>query len=265
MERKLGIFCECLGQTPAPDSLPLLREAGFNCYATGCSDLERMKRIKEVGDSLDMTCEFIHAPFGGYDINNMWLPGMDYLGIFKGMKRSIDTAAGAGVPVVVAHVSHGWFPPQISDIGLSRFDALVEYAMEKNVKIAFENVYSVGNLAYFADRYEKCPNVGLCYDAGHEHCFTKTVSWLDIYTNRTFAIHINDNNGRGDVKEGNTDMHWIPFKGNVDYEDMMKKLNKYGYEGSLILEISMSRSSPVSEKEWLEDVFARLKRISEMG
>jgi len=159
MERKLGIFCECLGQTPAPDSLPLLREAGFNCYATGCSDLERMKRIKEVGDSLDMTCEFIHAPFGGYDINNMWLPGMDYLGIFKGMKRSIDTAAGAGVPVVVAHVSHGWFPPQISDIGLSRFDALVEYAMEKNVKIAFENVYSVGNLAYFADRYEKCPHL----------------------------------------------------------------------------------------------------------
>ena len=46
---------------------------------------------------------------------------------------------------------------------------------------------------------------------------------------------------------------------------MMRKLNKYGYEGSLILEISMGSTNPMSEEEWLADVYARLKRISEMG
>ena len=265
MKRKLGIFCECLSPTSQLDALPLIRNAGFDCYATGCCDTQLMKKIKATGDSLGMSCEFIHAPFGGYEINNMWLSGIEYLGIFNGMKKAIDAASATGVPVVVAHISHGWYPPQINDIGLERFDKLVEYAKTMDVKLAFENVYSVGNLAYFADRYEKCDNVGLCYDAGHEHCFTKTVSWLDIYTNRTLVTHINDNNGRGELKEGNGDMHWLPFEGNVDYEAMMKKLNKYNYQGSLLLEISMSKSSPLSQEEWLDDVYSRLLRISLMG
>lgn len=265
MKRKLGIFCECLTGTSPIDALPLIKQVGFDCYATGCCDPERMLEIKAVGDSLGMSCEFIHAPFGGYEINNMWLSGIEYLGIFNAMKRAIDTASAANVPVVVAHISHGWYPPQINDVGLERFDRLVEYAKEKDIKLAFENVYSVGNLAYFADRYEKCDNVGLCYDAGHEHCFTKTVSWLDIYTDRTLVTHINDNNGRKDVKEGNGDMHWLPFEGNVDYEAMMRKLNKYGYTGSLLLEISMGNNISLSQKEWLEDVYSRLLKISLMG
>ena len=60
-------------------------------------------------------------------------------------------------------------------------------------------------------------------------------------------------------------MHWLPFKGDVDYEDMMKKLNKYGYEGSLILEVSKSSKSELTHEEWLADCYERAKKISEMG
>ena len=265
MKRKLGLFYESLPGVTGVEAVKLLHDAGFDCYCTGCCNPEYLQPVVDAGNELGMTCEFIHAPFGGNEINNMWLPGLSYLNIFNGMKKAIDTAAACKVPVVVAHISHGWYPPEVNDLGLARFDELVLYAAERDVKLAFENVYSVGNLAYFADRYEKLPNVGLCYDAGHEHCFTKTVSWLDIYTEKVFAIHINDNPGRPGGKEGNTDMHWLPFKGDVDYEDMMKKLNKYGYEGSLILEVSKSSKSELTHEEWLADCYERAKKISEMG
>jgi len=262
MERKLGM---CWGD---PATIKLMADAGFNCYGTGVSSVEGMSRLKEAGEACGATCEFIHAPFDGYDMNNMWLDGMAYYGLFQRIKNCITTASIVGVPMVVAHVSHGWYPPEVNDLGLKRFDELVMYAGEKGVKLAFENVYSVGNLAYFADRYEKLDHVGLCYDAGHEHCFTKTVSWLDIYTNKTFTTHLNDNPGRPGGKEGNTDMHWLPFEGDVDYGDMMKKLNKYGYEGALILEISdrpHGKFKEMTHEEYLAECFKRVKRISEMG
>jgi sugar phosphate isomerase/epimerase len=198
----------------------------------------------------------------------MWLDGMSYLGIYNGMKRAITTAAGAGVPNVVVHISHGWYPPEVNDIGLKRFDELVMLAGELGVNIAMENVYSIGNLAYLSDRYDKLPHVGLCYDAGHEHCFTKTVSWLDVFAGRTFCTHLNDNPGRPGGKEGNTDMHWLPFEGDVDYADMMRKLNRDGYEGSLILEINdrpYGKYKDMTHEEYLKMCYNIVKRISELG
>lgn len=262
MERKLGL---CWGDY---SNIKLAADAGFNCYGTGHTDLEVMKRLKAAGDEVGCSCEFIHAPFGGYEINNMWLDGMSYLGIYNGMKKAITTAAGAGVPNVVVHISHGWYPPEVNDIGLKRFDELVMLAGELGVNLAMENVYSVGNLAYLADRYDKLAHVGLCYDAGHEHCFTKTVSWLDIFPGRTFCTHLNDNPGRPGGKEGNTDMHWLPFDGDVDYADMMRKLNRDNYEGSLILEINDrpgGRYKDMTHEEYLKMCYERVKRISEMG
>lgn len=262
IKRKLGIFAECIGNLESKDALPLIKNAGFDCYATGIYDLESCKDLTEVGNSLGLSCDFIHAPFSG--INKMWLSGMDYLGIYNGMKQSIETASKCDIPAIIMHLSSGWFSPEINDLGLSRFDSLVEYAAERGVKIAFENLRKVGNLAYFADRYEKIDNVGFCYDFGHEHCYTKTINWMDVFTDRVIATHIHDNFGIKEKYEEKTDLHLLPFDGNIDYSKIMRKLDEYKYEGSLILEVGNSRHRDMKPEAFLEDCYNRVKRISEM-
>ena len=264
IKRKLGIFAECLADVSSTDALKLIKDAGFECYATGLYSVEECKELTDAGSALGLTCDFIHAPFSG--INKMWLSGMDYLDIYKGMKQSIDAAAKCNIPAVIIHLSSGWFSPEINDLGLSRFDSLVEYAAERDVSIAFENLRKVGNLAYFADRYERIDNVGFCYDFGHEHCYTKTVKWMDIFTDRVIATHIHDNFGLDLTKkyESDPDLHLLPFDGNIDYAQIMRKLDEYGYGGSLILEVNNSRHRSMKSEDFLADCYDRAKRISEM-
>ena len=267
MKRKLGINVDCLrGIKTDLETLEIAHELGFEAFFVGARRLEEIAALKKRGDELGMDFEFIHAPFGG--INEMWMPGMGYLTMFNAMKETIDTAAACGIPTVITHVSSGWTPPQVNDLGFSRYDDIVLYAKEKGVTIAFENLRMLGNLAVMVDRYEKMDNVMYCYDCGHEHCYTKTVSWLDIFTTRLLCTHIHDNPGRPfEDKVNDYDYHWLPFDGSVNYERMMRKLDEYGYKGSLMLEMNIHVRPEYKEmgcEAFMKAAFDRIKKISEM-
>ena len=268
MKRKLGVNVECLRGIHYSEALPLIKKAGFDCYFSNISrnGSEALRDMKRIGDELGLSLEFIHAPFGG--INNMWLAGLDYLKIYNGMKESIDIAAELDIPYVIMHVSSGWECPEITEIGLARFDSLVEYAIEKGVVLAFENLRRVGILAYFVDRYRKIDNVRFCYDSGHEHCYTKHIRWMDIFQNKMIATHIHDNTSRPDYDESfDPDYHFLPFDGTMDYERMMRDFDKYGFEGALVLEVNnvvKPEYKEMTHEEFLATCYARIKKISEM-
>ena len=155
----------------------------------------------------------------------------------------------------------------MKDLGLSRYDELVVYARDKGVTLAFENLRLLGNLACLVDRYEKLDHVRFCFDCGHEHCYTKTVSIMDVFTNRVCCTHIHDNMGRPmEDKTNDFDMHLLPFDGTYNYEKMMRKLDEYGYAGSLMLEVSQNREDYVkmSHEAFLATCYERIKKISEM-
>lgn len=265
MERKLGILAECIRSNDPADNLKLMHDAGFNCYMIDACNiaLENASRIVEAGNALGMTCESLHSPFKG--INYMWQYGLNYLTVYNGIKTAIDTASALAIPTVVVHVSSGWDAPQVNDLGLSRYDAIVDYAAEKGVKIAFENLRMVGNLACLADRYARFSHVGFCYDFGHEHCYTETVRWMDIFKNRLLTTHIHDNNGRPEDPKGDGDLHLMPFEGNVDYAECVAGLDKYGYEGALVLELTNARYEDMDPNEFITKAYASLKKIADMS
>ena len=183
------------------------------------------------------------------------------------MKEAIDSASKNNIPYVITHVSSGWTPPFVNDIGLKRFDALVFYAKKRGVTLAFENLRLLGNLTCIMDRYESADNVKFCFDCGHEHCYTKTVSILDIFTNRVCCTHIHDNMSRPfESKEGKFDMHLLPFDGTYNYEQMMRKLDEYGYCGTLMLEVwqNTDEYKKMSHSQFLEECYRRIEKISQM-
>ncbi|MBQ8358280.1 MAG: sugar phosphate isomerase/epimerase [Clostridia bacterium] len=264
MKRKLGIIVGCLGGSiPLENQLEMMKNAGFETFFSGLCSPDTTARLKEKSESLGMTYETIHAPFSG--INNMWVAGMEYLTVYNGMKRSIDQAAANGIPAIVMHVSSGWYPPGICDLGLKRFDELVLYAAEKGVTVAFENLRCIGNVAYMTERYEKLDNVRFCYDFGHEHCYTKTVQWMDVFCHKLICTHIHDNHGRLNGKTDDPDTHLIPFEGNVDYQRCIDKLDEYGYTGPLTLEVGNSKYGHLSPEEFLATCYERLQRIAALS
>lgn len=273
MERRLGIFASCLGGGISDiDALPYIKAAGFNCYTTYRHRREDVGPLVEAGLKLGLPCESIHAPFMTKDAycNDMWKSGPQYLKMFNYYKESIDSAALYNIPSVVIHFMGNLKAPELSDEGLARFDKIVEYAIEKGVTIAFENMIRVGALAYAADRYEKIPNVRFCYDMGHAHCYSGyayawDLEWMDILTDRVVTTHIHDNEGFLPDYKGEIDFHRMPFDGNLDYAKVMKKMDEYGYRGALVLETSHGTHPDLSNEEYLALAYERLKRIADMS
>ncbi len=268
MKRKLGINTDCLRELLDDVSmLELAYKIGFEAFTTGNADSVTVAALKKKADELGMEFSFLHAPYKG--INALWEDGEEAREMFGKIIDAIDTASACGVPSVILHVSSGWNPPPVNDLGLSRYDALVDYAAEKGIIIAFENLRCVGNLAYLMERYEHRDNVRFCFDCGHEHCYTKTVSWLDIFTDRLVATHIHDNMGRPfEDKVTDRDTHWLPFDGTYNFHEMMRKLDKYGYEGPLVMEVFRTVRADYKEmapEEFVTTAYERIKRISLMG
>ena len=265
MERLLGANCECIRGVDPAETLRMMHEVGFTSYFAGAHDAKNLARIKSVGDSLGMTIRTIHAPFD--NINSLWMHGVSCRSLYKRILASIDAVADVGIPGIVLHVSSGWRPPEINDLGLSRYDAIVEYAADKGIKVAFENLRLVGNLAYLADRYRSVENVGFCYDFGHGHCYTPSVMWMDIFRNRLFSTHIHDNLGIKEEYEEHTDIHYLPFDGDMDYVPIMRALDLYGYTGDLTLEISNAKRpeyEAMAPIEFLRTAHERLDRLARL-
>ena len=268
MKRKLGVNLDCIGGGfDEAVTLDIAHDTGFEVFTTSKRPIELLSKLKEKAVEYGMDFPYLHAPYSG--INNLWLEGDAYRTIYEGITESIDLAAACEVGAVVTHVSSGWQAPPVNDLGLSRYDALVEYAEKKGVILAFENLRMVGNLACLIDRYEHCDAVRFCYDCGHEHCYTKTVPWIDIFTDKIIATHIHDNMSRpfGD-KTTDPDSHWLPFDGTFNYHEMMRKLDKYGYAGPLLLEIYRNARADykkLTPEEFLATAYDRITRISTLN
>lgn len=262
MKWTLGLNADCIGGGFTYGNIIKLKNAGFDGFFV-CACQAGVSKYKDIGESVGLNFEFIHAPFAG--INTMWEEGEDYQRIFNQMRLTIESAARSGIPVVVFHLSSGWEPPAPCELGFKRFDQLVSLARQKNVKVAFENLRNVENLLAIKERYKDNPAVGFCYDAGHEHCYTQGVDWIREFGDKLLCVHIHDNFGYD--RSCDPDAHLLPFDGNVDYADMMRRLDAVGFEGCLMLEVfnsSREDYKELSEDEFIATCYDRIKKISEL-
>ena len=264
MSYKLGILSNCIKDEDTLITLDRIKETGFDTIHVGRPDIDRALEIKKKADSLGLETEFIHGEYKG--INDMWANDDSTPQIYKDLVHAVDMAKEADIKSVITHISSGWNAPEICDRGLARFDSLVEYADKEGVIIALENLRKIGNISYLADRYEKCDSVRFCYDNGHEYAYTRFVSFPDVFREKLIYTHIHDNFGYDYCPE-NPDLHLLPFDGSFDFPDMMKRLKKYNYSGSIMLEVSMSFGSKYQNytpDEFIKTCYERAKKISEM-
>ena len=266
MIRKLGINTDCIDGISEISVLDMAHSQGFEAITTSLINVNEVYNLKNRAEKLGVEFGYLHAPFRA--INTMWENGESYLNIYNDISEAITSASECGVNAVVTHVSSGWTPPKINDLGLSRFDSLVEFAEKKGVVLAFENLRVPEYLIKIKDRFVKCDNVRFCFDCGHENCYTKDVSWVDIFKEKLIATHIHDNVGVDPHdKTADNDSHWLPLDGNCDYNGIIRRLDKYNYSGPLMLEVFNTARKDyfqMTAESFIKTCYDRITRISKL-
>lgn len=238
--RKIGINLNAKKPVDLKEHIAMVKRYGFDCIFLGVPPIKQIPEIRRLLEEQGIEWETIHAPFG--HMNDMWLDGEAGDIMLRELLNSVDACVLAGARIVVVHLSSGDQAPPVTDIGRRRFTELVEYAAGKGITVAFENQRKLSNLAWAIETFDAQSNVGFCWDCGHEHCFTPGREYMPIFGKRLVCTHLHDNTG-----EYNSDNHFLPFEGTLDFERVARQIRESGYEGSLMLEVNGS-------KEWYADV-----------
>lgn len=251
---------------PVKEQIPMIKEAGFDGFFavhTGCEPLKDWARLVRE-QTLDF--ESVHGPF--QFVNRMWEEGKtgdDYLDL---LKSSVHACHQISVDRYILHTTVGNHAPDISEVGLWRFQALCDYAKEQEVHICFENIEPLPHLQAVMDSVLD-PYHGFCWDIGHNLCYTPHIDMMERYGDRLMCLHIHDNHGV--TQPGNIDyrddIHLLPFDGVLDWEWFASQLKKYHYQGPVTLEVS-DQSLPeyrsMSTREYLAAAYERGCRIRDM-
>ena len=226
------------------------------------SDAPNFDNVMKLLHENNIICESLHAPYNR--INNMWSEDDEAANeILNRLIDSVDKCAKYNIPATVVHVSSGRPMPEINEKGIKRYEYLFNYANERGVIVALENLRYLENLDFLMNKYN---TPAFCWDNGHEYCYTKGVKYLDLYANRLCILHIHDNRCGVD-----TDDHLLPFEGSIDFDEVAKDLAKSGYKGTLMLEIGKNISvdgkkvyETLSDEDYISRAAESAKRLAHM-
>ena len=254
------------------EQIRMFRAAGFEGFFTSFD--EDIKRCRELADELGMEYQSVHAPASR--MGKVWDECEEGDEFVEKIISCIRESAEAGVPIVVVHTfgGKGWLSTEPNSLGIERIRRIVEEAKRLGVKIAFENVKKEEYFAAVMDAFKGYENVGFCWDTGHQLCFTPEKDMMELYGDRIICTHLNDNLGISDFDgriNSQDDLHLLPFDGIGDWEDIVQKLNKFGFDGSLTFEFSIEncdnrydneKYNTISIEQYIAEAYARACRVA---
>ncbi len=189
-------------------------------------DLELQENI--LNCARDNGLNVIFAHLGYQNSNAIWWDNEAGDKELKRYMNDIDVCYKNGINLVIIHPTRKYENPGITEIGIERVKKLVEYASQRGVKIAFENVELKGHLEAIVDNVSS-NMVGICFDVGHCNLFYDGEFDVDKFKNKVLAIHLHDN-----FKE--KDDHNLPFDGTVDWDRAIKQLKELNYNSYITVE-----------------------------
>ena len=246
MQPGIGFSLQAQYDLPMEQLIALLQQAGFCAVSPAWSPELDLDALSACVHAHGMTIQSLHAPYRG--IPQLWEPDSPQSAPARdSMLHCIDLCARYQIPVLVIHSWQGLsytFPE--APLNFSIFDQIVMHAQELGVSIAFENLEGEEYLQALLTRYWDCPHVGFCWDSGHEHCYPHRLDFLKEFGSRLIMTHLNDNRGCR-TPDGTTratdDLHFLPYDGNVDWKENLRRLQTVPRQSILNFEIKLRSKS----------------------
>lgn len=249
------------------EQIALFKKAGFDGFFTMWD--KKVARYKELAEELGMIYQSIHAPY--LNAAKMWKEGEEAEQAVAELLTCVEDCAKLQIPLLIVHAYIGFGKSAgPNETGIKNFKRVVDAATEKQVKIAFENTEGEEYLAALMDAFKENPNVGFCWDTGHELCLNYQNDMMELYGNRLMGLHLNDSLGVRD-KTWTDDLHLLPFDGIGDWEDIVDRLNFYGFDGCLTFELNTAskpgrhendKYQKMALEEYLAEAYARACRVA---
>ena len=239
--------------------LLLAHKNGFEAFFSDQEEalhLDKMRKIKKIACENQLEYETSHSTIPG--CTYLWTNGDEGDKYANVLMQNIDNCAQMSIKTLVVHIQTDAGMESDFNIGIARLQNVVNYAQNKNVTIAFENINS-SEFLYRTLEYFDNVNVGFCYDCGHEACYTPTEDYLSKIGHRLICTHIHDNNKMHDE-------HLLPFDGRIDFVKMCNNLKKAKYNGNISLELAYNDfySKKMTKAEFINESFKRAKKLSDL-
>lgn len=241
---RIGFSLQSQYDRPINEVIGLLKEAGFSAVSPTWKDAATLARIA----GCDLPIQSLHAPPKG--ISALWQA--QSCPLLDTMLECVDACARFQIPTLVIH---GWqghdYVFREDALHYDQFDRIVSYAREKCVQIAFENLEGEEYLNVLMHRY---PDVGFCWDSGHDRCYPHQLDFLKAFGHRLIMTHLNDNLGRRAPTPASTDdLHYLPGDGNGDWQQILQRLKSAAPQNTLNFEIKIAPRCPA------DDLYSRLR------
>jgi len=256
----IGIY-DCFGyglgyDVSFEERYKLIKNAGFECVMLWWSDKfgrgDGYQKDVEYARNAGLSIDNIHAPV--HEQNFLSLDNLDGESVLQNYLQCVKDCFEYNIPTMVVHLPDDQYP--INDLGLKRLGIIIGEAEKYDIKIAFENLNNIQNLAYVLNSF-RSENVGFCYDCCHHVNYAPNVDLIAQYGNRLMALHLHDNGGKHN-------QHQLPLDGNIDWTIIMKNIYLSGYKGATTLEPMNWDYEALTIQEFLDLAYQKAKIIDSM-
>ena len=186
---------------------------------------------------------------------------------FDKMCIALEGTATVGAPCMVIHNIMPWGtgenpePERFLEMNRDFFSRLLEKAKACGVVVALENMpftklslSTPEQVVNFVKAFNS-PSFRVCLDTGHAVVFGLSPADSVRLIGRDYlaCLHVHDNDGK-------RDLHWVPFRGVIDWADFSRSLHEIGFEGTLSLETNVDKKLPPSVRPDWEKALAATAR-----
>lgn len=252
---KIGFSLQKQYESPITQVIQLLSTAGFSAISPAWSSELDLNLIASCADKYNMEIQSLHAPHVKSAL--LWDSKEPLAYKFqKSITDCIIDCANFKIPTIVIH---GWggfdYNFQAESLDFKVFDQIVDFAEEKGISIAFENLEGEEFLEALLNHYTDRKHVGYCWDSGHDHCYPHKLNFLESFGSRLIMTHIHDNLGLRNsdgIPSGNDDLHFLPFDGNIDWANTLFRLKNLPKQKILNFELK-KRSASTAPNDLIYD------------
>ncbi len=200
-------------------------------------DQERVKRLKEIGRTLDITYT-MHAPLADVNIAAPAEETRNF--VLKRLENSMRFARQLECSIMVFHPGlrtgiSSFYPGMDWEINIESVRKLLELSREHEVDIAIENCpepfgFLVKNVEQFSRFLKELDeDIGIVLDVGHSNINGETRKFVEAFGEHIVHVHAHDNDGKHDL-------HLGVGQGTVNWEEFAEDIKKVGFAGIVMVE-----------------------------